>query len=79
MNYLELIKTVSEIVENDSIVKTGLMLTYSLPDKLHRKMQEEFFYRTNPPTAIHQPDDIFEVELGGILINFIKIPNEISQ
>jgi hypothetical protein len=72
MNYEQLIKTVSEIVNNPEINKTGLSLTYELPSDVHQNMNMEIFYTMNSMNVIFEPTDIFEVEIGGILIKFLK-------
>lgn len=71
MKYEDLIKTVSEIVENENIYKNGLILVYKLNEVNHRQMNEELFFKSNPITATFIPTDEFEVELGGITIKFI--------
>lgn len=73
MSYEELIKTVSSIVGNEEINKVGLSLTYSLNEKKHKQMNEQLFFLD--PTNIGKvclTGDEFEVELGGLIIKFIK-------
>ena len=72
MKYEELIETISEIYNNDNIQKNGLVLVYYLNEKNYKKTTEEFFYKTNPITEPCVYTDEFEVELGGILVRFIK-------
>jgi len=72
MKYEELIETVSQIVENDKINKKGLILVYVLSDDNHKKMSEHLFYKSNPITEKFTPTDEFEVEMGQILIKFVK-------
>ena len=72
MNYEKLIETISVIVENPNIVKEGLTLLYELDPISHKKMNEHLFYKANPTGRDFKPSDEFEVELGGILIRFIK-------
>jgi len=79
MTYEKLIETISEIVENENILKEGLSLVYELNEKKHKQMNEHLFFKSNSITTIFKPTDEFEVELGGIVIKFIKkkqIPNE---
>jgi len=73
MNYEQLIKTVSEIVDNENINKNGLGLIYELPSKIHEEINREIFYRINSMNVNFEPTDTFEVEVGGILIKFNKI------
>ena len=72
MTYDELIKTVSEIIDNDEIKKNGLTLTYELSESQHVRINQELFYKMNPINTGFIPNDIFEVEIAGILIKFIK-------
>lgn len=78
MEYENLIKTISEIVENDNINKTGLILVYSLPEKRHIKLNEHLFYKSNPITTIFEPSDAFEVEVEGIIVKFIKEDSQLE-
>jgi hypothetical protein len=73
MNYDHLIETVSLIVENPKIVKEGLTLVYELESKNHRKMNEHLFYMSNSNGTPFVPSEEFEVEIGGIVVKFIKI------
>ena len=59
MKYDELIKTISEIINNDSIVKRGLTLVYELDDHSHKKMDEHLFYTSNPSDAIFEHKDMY--------------------
>jgi hypothetical protein len=72
MNYEKLIKTISEMVENNDIEKRGLSLTYVLPEDIHNKMNEDLFYRMGNRMGEFNPTDIFEVSIEGILIKFIR-------
>ena len=79
MNYEELIETVSLIVENEKIYKIGMTIVYELSDLNHKQMNEQLFYKSNPPSAQFIKSEEFEVELGGIIIKFIKSKKEISE
>lgn len=72
MTYEILINTVSEIVNNENISKDGLILTYVLPEEVHKRFNEELFYKSNTIAMNFTPTDEYEVEIGGILIKFIK-------
>lgn len=72
MKYDILIETISEILSNPKIYKDGMTITYELDDTMHIKFNEDLFYRTNPPSSIPPITEIIEVELGGILIKFVK-------
>jgi len=72
MTYEQLIKTVSEIINNPNINSEGIGLTYELIGNIHEKINREIFYTMNSMNIIFTPIDIFEVEIGGILVKFIK-------
>lgn len=72
MTYIELIETISEIVENEKIHKSGLILTYELNEENHKKMDEHLFYKANASDVKFVHRDIVEVEIGGITVRFIK-------
>lgn len=76
MTYDKLIETVSLILENNNIYKDGLTLTYVLTPKKHKSMNEQLFYKTNPPNVNLILTDEFEVEIEGIIIKFIKKEEE---
>ncbi len=76
MTYETLIETVSEIVDNDNIEKKGLILTYELSDEEHVKTNENLSYKLFTPSLIPVYTDIFEVEIGGLLVRFTKKPKE---
>ena len=72
MKYEDLISTVTSIVNDETIYKEGLVLVYLLNERNHLQMNEELFYKSNPSTTKFQPTDEFEVEIGGVLVKFIK-------
>lgn len=72
MTYEQLIETVSVMVENEKIYKTGLTLVYELDSRNYKQMNEQLFYKSNPATAQFIPSDDFEVELGGVIVKFVK-------
>ena len=73
MKYGDLIKTITEIVENDKINKKGLTLLYELPEADLRWLNEELFYMDDTnKDVVFIPEDTFEVEMWGILIKFKK-------
>lgn len=75
MNYEKIITTIREIYNNKDIEKNGLTLVYELDDKKYKTMTEEFFYKSNPSTATCIYTDEFEIELGSIIVKFIKKQN----
>ena len=71
MNYEKLIETISEVVNNENIHKEGLVLLYELDTKTHMKMDEHLFYKSNPDGDFEHRE-IVEVEIGGVVVRFIK-------
>jgi len=73
MKYHNLIETLSLIIENDKIYKKGLSLTYKLTPEEHVDMNEYLFFlnEENKNKEFIQVDE-FEVEMGGVIIKFIK-------
>lgn len=71
MDYEQLINTLSEIVNNDVIVKTGLKLVYELDADNHKKLNEHIFFLRDTPGEF-VAEDVFEVECDGIVIELIK-------
>lgn len=72
MKYEDLISTITSIVNDETIYKEGLVLVYLLNERSHLQMNEELFYKSNSATTKFEPTDEFEVEIGGILVKFIK-------
>ena len=72
MKYEDLIATVSEIVENENIYKTGLVLQYELSEKRHMEMDEHLFYKANPEGTNFENREVVEVEVAGVIVRFIK-------
>lgn len=73
MTYDQLIETISTIVENEKIQKTGLTLYYELDEINHNIINEALFLKANPYSNKFVPEDEFEVMLGGVLVKFKKI------
>lgn len=73
MKYDDLINTVSLIVDNDKIFKNGLTLVYELNESQHNSINEEVFKKANPYSTNFKPTDEFEVNVGGILVKFVKL------
>lgn len=72
MNYTELIDTIVEVINNDKINKQGLVLTYNLIPENHKKLQEELFYRTTQGNDKIEYKNEYELEMGGLIIRFVK-------
>ena len=72
MTYEKLIETVTSILNDETIYKNGLTLTYELTPKNHKAMNELLFYKSNPVTATPILTDEFEADFDGIVVKFIK-------
>lgn len=72
MTYEQLISTITSILNDETIYKDGLSLTYELTPKSHKAMNETLFYKSNPITSNPIYSDKFEVDFDGIVVNFIK-------
>jgi hypothetical protein len=55
MNFEKLIKTVSEILENENIEKHGLILTYELHPKAYLSMNLEVYQKINETSVGFSP------------------------
>ena len=71
MTYDILVETIREVLDNDLIYKEGLTLEYRLDEIFHKQLDEHFHYQTNSNYDFEHTDD-FEVEIGGIIVKFIK-------
>lgn len=71
MNYDKLIETISHMVENEKIDKKGLTMSYVLSKEEHINLSVDLYYKTNQQVDFN-PEEDFEVEMGGILVKFIK-------
>lgn len=73
MKYNNVIETISSIIENDKIYKKNLTLVYKLTPEEHVDMNEYLFFlnEENKGKEFISVDE-YEVEMGGILIKFIK-------
>lgn len=61
MTYEELISTVTSIINDETIYKKGLTLTYTLHPKNYKVINETLFYKTNPPSVNPEISDEFEI------------------
>jgi len=76
MTYEQLIDSVTSILNDETIYKNGLTLTYELIPKNHKAMNELLFYKSNPITDNPILTDEFEVDFDGIIVKFIKKEEE---
>ena len=72
LTYDDIIETVSEMVDNERILKEGLTLTYTIPTINHLKLDEELYYRHNPDGDGFTHNEVIEIEIGGINITILE-------
>ena len=72
IDYFKITDTVTEILSNEKITKEGLTLVYELENQNHIKLQEDLFYRNDPKGKDFKPTETFELEVGDIMVKFIK-------
>jgi hypothetical protein len=72
MTYEQLIDSVTSILNDETIYKNGLTLTYELIPKNHKAMNEFLFYKSNPITSNPILTDEFEADFDGIIVKFTK-------
>jgi hypothetical protein len=76
MKYEDIITTVTSVVNDETIYKKGLILTYELSEENHTNLNEEIFYMFNKMTETFTPNDEFEIAIGGVIVKLIKIVAE---
>jgi len=72
MKYEDIITTVTSIVNDETIYKKGLTLTYELDEQDHINLNEEVFHLFNPMTVPFIPEEEFEIAVGGIIIKLVR-------
>ncbi len=72
MKYEDIITTVTSIVNDETIYKKGLIITYELGEKEHIDLNEEVFHLFNPMTAPFIPEEEFEIAIGGVVVKLIR-------
>lgn len=72
MDYEKIIATVSEVVNNDLIYKDGLTLLYELESNRHKQLDEELYIKMQGNLNGFEHQDLIEIEMGGVLLKFIK-------
>ena len=45
---------------------------YELEEERHKDMDEHLFYKSNPEGTGFEHRDLIEVEIGGVVVRFIK-------
>lgn len=72
LKYDDIIRSVSEIVNNELIFKQNLAITYKVSNDNLKKLNEHIFYKYNPQDVICPHRDMMEIEMGGITVILIS-------
>jgi hypothetical protein len=70
MTLEKVLEIAGELIDNDNIPKEGLTISYTLDKDIHRKLDEELFYKTNNSHSNFKHNKTIEVNLGGITFLF---------
>lgn len=72
MDYTTVLQSLRNIVENELIEKEGLTVVYALDEKAHRQLDEEIFIQVMGTINGFEHQDVFEIEVGGIIAKFVR-------
>ncbi len=70
MKLEEVLEIATECVANDKIPVKGLKIVYQLEEGVHKKLDEELFYKINNNISAFQHNEIIELNIGGITFVF---------
>jgi hypothetical protein len=70
-SYSVILSVAKKILEDDTIPSNNLVMEYHIPEKQHKKLNEDLFYRMNEQTSEVEYTDIIEVEVENILFKFL--------
>ena len=70
MTLEKVLEIAGELIDNDNIPKEGLTISYTIAKDIHRKLDEELFYKTNNNLSQFRHNKTIEVNLGGITFLF---------
>ena len=71
MTYQDLLNTIN-IISNSELYKENLTMIYELDPTNHKKMQEHIYYKSENVGETIIYSDLFEIDINGVLIKFIK-------
>ena len=72
MDYESIIRTIKHILDDEIIIKDGLTLVYELDEKEHRELDEHLYVQLNNTPVGFEHQDVFDIELSGIVVKFMK-------
>jgi hypothetical protein len=70
MTLEKVLEIAREVLENENIPKDNLTISYKLNKDIHRKLDEELFYKTNNSLSNFKHNKTIELNLGGITFLF---------
>ena len=70
MDLEKVLEIANECVENERIPVEGLTLHYKLVESVHKKLDEELFYKTNNNIGEFNHNEVIEINLAGITFMF---------
>ena len=70
INFEKIISIASAIDGIDELDNNRLVIEYKLPENVHRKLDEDLYYRSNKENPFEHNDEIL-AEIGGIVFRFI--------
>jgi hypothetical protein len=70
MTLEKVLEIAREVLENENIPKDNLTIFYKLNKDIHRKLDEELFYKTNNSLKNFKHNKTIELNLGGITFLF---------
>ena len=71
LTYEDVIETLTEIINNDKIIKKDLILIYQLGSNNHLKLQEHV-HHINKTNGEFKPTESFEINVDDLTVKFIK-------
>jgi hypothetical protein len=66
-----LVDTAKSIIENEGVYKRNMLITYTIPEKAHRKLNEELHYRISKNEEELVYSNIIELTLFDINFKII--------
>lgn len=71
MNLDRVLQIANRCIEDDIIQNEDLTITYKLDREIHKKLDEELFYRKNNDLSDFVHNEIIELKIAGITFIFI--------
>ena len=70
ITYDRILEMASTILESEAFDNNRVTITYTLPVDVHKKLNEELFYKGNNKGELEYTE-IIEVEIASVVFNFI--------